>query len=131
MLDTSNERVLTCFYQDGISNQMISKSFEINIEDVSYPTIQEISSLENIKSNCGAKVIKTILSRDKTKTFVCYVNDYNNCDCLIYNIVTNTWSSSATYISGCQSGLSSMNIEYFDNTEEYILYCFHSETLRS
>jgi hypothetical protein len=84
MLDTSNERVLTCFYQDGISNQMISKSFEINIEDVSYPTIQEISSFESIKSNCGAKVIKTILSRDKTKTFVCYVNDYNYCDCLIY-----------------------------------------------
>ena len=130
MITSANEKVLTCFYQDNNSNQIIAKSFNINIQDINNPSMQEISSLVKSKENLGAKVIRSILSQDGKKTLVCYINDDNNCDCLIYDITSNTWSDYSTYLNDCLSGLSSINIEYFENqggNGEYILYCYQSE----
>ena len=84
MLLSSNEKVLTCFYQNGDIKQIIAKSFRINVSNpYSNPNFQDIS-LTATKYNNGAKVIKSILSKDGKKSFVCFINDDNNGDCLIY-----------------------------------------------
>ena len=53
-------------------------------------------------------------------------NDDNNCDCLIYNIITNEWSNYNTYLNNCLSKLSSLFFDYYDITNEFFLYCFES-----
>jgi hypothetical protein len=107
---------------------MIAKSFSI---DISNPSITEISSFTKTKDNNGAKDIKSIVSTDGKKSFVCFINDSNESECLIYDITENTWSESSTYLSECLSGLSSLNIEYMENLNgngKYVVYCFQSET---
>jgi hypothetical protein len=132
MLLSSNEKVLTCFYQNGDIKQIIAKSFSIDVSNPhSNPSFQEISNLIATKDNNGAKVIKSILSKDGKKSFVCFINDDNNGECLIYDITENTWSELPTYLSDCLPEITSLNIEYFENAGEngeYVLYCFQSQT---
>jgi hypothetical protein len=102
MLYSSNEKVLTCFYQNSNIKQIIAKSFSIDVSNPnSSPSFQEISSLTATKYNNGTKVIKSILSKDGKKSLVCFINDDNNGECLIYNITDNTWNDFSTYLSDC------------------------------
>ena len=125
MQSPSNGKVLTCFYQNSIQKEIIATSLSI---DITNSKIEEISSLIKSKSNKGAKIIKSTSSQDETKCLVCFINDYNNSDCLIYDINSNQWSGNSTYLFGCLLKFSSLNIEYFDNLNEYILYCFQSSS---
>ena len=125
MQSSSNGKVLTCFYQNSIQKEIIATSLSI---DIASNKIEEISSLIKSESNNGAKIIKSTLSQDETKCFVCFINDYNNSDCLIYDINNNQWSGYSTYLFGCLLKFSSLNIEYFNNLDGYILYCFQSSS---
>ena len=125
MQSSSNGKVLTCFYQNSNSKEIIATSLNI---DITNGKMETISSLTKSKSNKGAKIIKSTLSQDETKSLVCYINDYNNTDCLIYDIIINQWSGYSTYLYKCLLKFSSLNIEYFDNLNEYILYCFQSSS---
>ena len=123
----TNNRVLSCFYQSGEQKDIVAQSFKISTN----PTIgeiQPISSLTQFKASNGAKAIKSILSQDETQAFVCFINDNNNCDCLIYDITTNEWNDYSTYLYDCLPSSSSLNIEYFESSNEYVVYCFQSET---
>ena len=123
----SNEEVLTCFYQS--SNEIKASSFRININIMfNIKNMEEISSLTNSKEITGLKIIKSALSQDGTKSFVCYINNDNNCECLIYDITNNIWSDNNIYLNDCLLESSSLHIEYSDNKNEYILYCFQSST---
>ena len=130
MQSQSNGKVLTCFYQNTNIKEIIAISLNIVIDttNITNSKIETISSLSKSQSNNGAKIIKSTLSQDKTKSLVCYINDYNNTDCLIYDITNNQWSGYYTYLIGCLLKFSSLNIEYFDNLNEYILYCFQSSS---
>ena len=59
---------------------------------------------------------------------ICFINDYNNVDCLIYDIINNQLINYSTYLYGCLLKFSSLNIEYFSNLNEYVLYCFQSSS---
>ena len=124
MQSRSNGQVLTCFYQS--SNEIIASS--VNIIIGLTQKIELITSLKKSKINEGAKIIKSILSQDRKKAFVCYINNDNNCYCLSYDIINNEWSDYNTYLSNCELNISSLNIDYSENKEEYIIYCFQSIT---
>ena len=123
MQSSSNGQVLTCFYQS--SNEIIASSFNIIIDS---PKIELITSLTKPKINDGAKIIKSILSQDEKRAFVCYINNDNNCYCLTYNIINNEWSDYNIYLSNCVLNISSLNIDYSENKNEYVVYCFQSTT---
>ena len=86
---------LRCFYEND-SNKIIASFFDI---DITNKTIEYISSYPKI--NGGAKIIKSIISSDSLNFYVCYLNNDNNCNCLIYNINNNEWSDSINYINNC------------------------------
>ena len=126
MKPSYSEDVFTCFYQ--ISNEIKASSYKINIDvNNNIKKIETITSLTNSKEISGLKIIKSTLSQDRTKSFVCYINNENNCECLIYDITNNVWSNNI-YLNDCLLESSSIHIEYFDNKDEYILYCFQSST---
>ena len=125
MKSSSNEKVLTCFYQYN-NSELIANNFKIDINNDNYGKIQANALFEQSIKNNGAKYIKSILSTDESKCLVCYINNENNTDCLIYNINNNTFSKNNTYLKGCLRKYSSLNIEYLNNS--YFIYCYQSPT---
>jgi len=125
MNSDSHGEVLTCFYRNNNSKNIIVESFSI---DMINKELESITSLNSFKETNGPKIIKAILSEDETRAYVCFINDDNNCDCLVYNINTNEWSNYFTYLNSCLSKLSSLFFDYYDITNEYFLYCFESRS---
>ena len=124
MQSSSNGEVFTCFYENNLK-EIVAINFNI---DMSQDIIIPISYLTKSKPNNGAKIIKSALSQDETKSYVCYINDNNNCDCLYYDSLTNEWSDSSTYLYGCLSTKNSLIFDYYDNSNEYFLYCYQSNS---
>jgi hypothetical protein len=114
---------LICFY--NYSNELFSSIFNVNITDINDIKIEYSSS--NKIYNGGAKVIKSIFSTNLNKFFVCYINQVNNCYCLIYDKNTNEWGNPTNYLKNCINKLYSLNIQYFDSLNYYILSCFQTE----
>ena len=112
---------LICFYENN-SNELVSSIFSVNITNniIQYSTSYKIY-------NGGANIIKSIFSSNIHKYFVCYINDENNCGCITYDSLTNEWGNSTNYLNKCINKLYSINIQYFDTLNFYILSCFQAE----
>ena len=116
--------LLTCFYEID-NNIIIANSLTINLNLADYKIESVFNKTQN---NNGAKIIKSKLSKDQTKSYFCYINNNNNCDCLTYTILTNEWSDSTNYINTCLSKPTSLIFDYYDVSNEYFLYCFESDS---
>ena len=114
---------IICFY--NYSNELFSSIFNVNITDFNDIKIEYSSSYKIY--NGGAKVIKSIFSSNLNKFFVCYINEVNNCYCLIYDKNTNNWGNPTNYLNNCINKQYSLNLQYFDSLNYYILSCFQTE----
>ena len=125
LLDWSTDNVkIICFYENNTSKEIISSDFIINLSN---KTIEQISSISS--PNNGGKVIKSYLFSNNLKAFVCYIDEENNYYCQIYDINNNQWSNnSIIYLTNCLPSTSSLNIDYIDSSNEYLLFCFQSST---
>ena len=124
MISPSNGDVLTCFYNIFNSSEIVASSFSVDLQNKTFGPIQ---ALQKTKETNGAKNISASLSKNDTKAYVCFINDKNNLDCLIYNITNNEWTNLKTYINDCQPQ-SSFYFDYYSISNEYFLYCFESST---
>jgi hypothetical protein len=124
LMKYNSNKVLTCFYQNDTSKEIVASSFNI---DTSNQKISIIESLTNSEQTYGAKIIKSRISKDETQSYVCYITDEKNCDCLIYDISNNEWRNHKTYLNDCIISLDSLNFEYYDISNEFFLYCKQSE----
>ena len=123
MQSPSNGEVLTCFYEYQNSYEIVANNLDINLESENI----KIESLSiQSRYNNKAKIIKTVLSKDGTKSYVCYINQVNSCECLIYSISDNKWGNFATYLTLCLSKSSYLIFNYYDIYDEYFLYCYQS-----
>ena len=129
IMNSTNEEVLTCFYENENQNEIIANIFNIELSQEENNIIFS-SSFTKSKGNKGGKIIKSELFEDNQKAFVCFLeNDSNSdCQCLTYNIINNEWSDYSTYLTSCLSEINSLNIEYFDNSDEFIVYCSQSQS---
>ena len=80
MKSNSYDEILTCFYRNSNSKDILASSFSI---DMTSKNFQSITSLNKSKETNGAKIIKSVLSEDETKSYVCFINDDDNCVILI------------------------------------------------
>ena len=113
---------LICFYEN-FSNELFSSIFNV---DFSATNKIDLISLYP-KGNEGAKIVKSIYSSNLNKFFVCYINEENNCNCLIYDKSSNVWGNPTNYLKNCINKQYSLNIQYFDSLNYYILSCFQTE----
>ena len=70
MKSVSYNEILTCFYRNSNSKDIIATSFSI---DMTSKNLQRITSLYSSKETNGPKIIKSILSEDETKSYVCFI----------------------------------------------------------
>ena len=117
MVNILNKKVLTCFYEneDSQIGAMI-----INIE-----TLEKYNSdIPSIKQNTGAINIKSVLLDSNQKAFVCYINNYKNIYCIIYNIIENKWGEEYKYIENIDLSPRYFNLDFFSNYDQHILSSF-------
>ena len=117
---TDKEIEMICFYEK--SKEIIASYYYV---DLTKKEFKQIYSKE--KSNNGGKIIKSYLTEDKLKAFVCYVNGDNDCNCNIYDILRYQWDNdNFVYLNDCLISIWSLVIEYVDNINEFLLYCQQS-----
>ena len=116
--------LLTCFYEIN-GNIIIANGLTVNY-NIDNNNIASSFSVQ--KTNNGAKIIKTQLSHDGTKIYVCYINTNNNCDCLTYLIATNEWTDYTTYINSCLPNVNTLFFDYYEVSNEYFLYCYETNS---
>ena len=115
---------LICFYENT-SDKIVSSIFNVSIINQNNADIKYISSY--YEQNGGAEIIKSIYSSKLNKYIVCYIKNNNICGCMTYNSKINQWEYLADYLTKCINKKYSLNIQYFDGFNFYILSCFQAE----
>ena len=108
----SNDKLL-CFYKN---NSKYLTAVLLNITDGNFTRIGL-----NPSSEISPYYIKSSLSKDKNKTFICYNDRRNTSKYIIYNNINNQFEN----VSGVQSFNKCIKSEiyYFNETDEYIFIC--------
>ena len=123
MTNSSKNDIIVCFI--FLHNDMKLTHFFIEI--VNYTkTIPD--DLKNIKTNSSIKVLKSTITEDKTKSFVCFIYDDGPSYCTIYDIINNTYSTLYTY-NDCQARIYTLQIYYMRETEQLLLFCLRNSNV--
>ena len=115
----SSKNVLTCFYENDNSEL---GAININIETLEQDSSKEIKLIKN----SGTQYLKSVLFDDNQKALICYINDYKNMACVIYEINGNQFLLEYKYIEECSENINYFSLDYFPNKNQYILSCFNS-----
>ena len=120
IISYSNNQRYACFYENSNS--------EIGSIILELETLEQDSSKQlKFKKNSGAKIIKSVLFNNNDKAFICYINNYNNIACIIYDLNKNEFEDEYKYIENFDEG-NYFSIDYFKSTDKYILSSYSSET---
>ena len=120
IMSFSNNPRYACFYENS-NSEMGSIIFKLD-------TLEQDSSKESkFKKNSGAKNIKSVLFNNNEKAFICYINNYNNIACIIFDLNRNEFEEEYKYIETIAEG-NYFSIDYFKSTDQYILSSYSSDT---
>ena len=116
VMSKNNSNFIVCFLNVVRVNDtlIISAIYDLNLE---------LKSEEIIEKNCYAIYIKSVLSLDKSKAFVCYIIEAK-VYCLIYDLIKNFYSKKKLFIENCDAALSLFGLDYYEDIKEYVLYCY-------
>ena len=123
IMKISNSRVFTCFYENN--------NYEIGTIHFGIFNLYEYTQLSpKFKKNSGAIIIKSAIYSENTKAFVCYINNYNDCACLTFDISANKWSDCEyKYLENCRKSNLLFYFDFYKVSNEYILSCFDSNNI--
>ena len=108
-----------CFYEN--SNSEIG-SIILKLDALE----QESSKEPKFKKNSGVKYIKSVLFNSNEKAFICYINNYNNIACIIFDLNQNEFEEEYKYIETIAEG-NHFSLDYFKSKYQYILSSYSSE----
>ena len=115
------EDVLTCFYENETPNELVAINFNIKNNNINI-----LNSLPPIfYTNDGCQQIESTLSLNKTKAFICYINNQNELYCLFYDIQKNCFENAHIVFNKCVSNRRSLfENKYNGAVKEYLLGCY-------
>lgn len=119
LLDNLKRNVLVCFmfiYSGG--NQFSAISFLVG-ENLEFLSSNILTLDQDFISS--VKLIRTS-SYDKTRVLVCLIGETET-KFAIYNIIDNSLSDFILNIEGCNIYYYSVNLYYFDKTEQFVFSC--------
>ena len=121
MNSTNYNDILTCF--TNIANVFVVSSFDLD----DFILLDNLASKSNTSYN--PIFINTVLSKDKTKALACYLDDWNFCQCEIYDINSNSLilhqRNEELRTLVCKHGYFSTTIMYnSERKDEYYFGCF-------
>ena len=117
MVISSDLKYLTCFYENK-EDEIGTMYFDDELNAVT-------TKQSKFRKNNGATIIKSVLYSNKSKAFVCYINNNYKCACLSFDIIANKWSDyEYQYLDECTMQNYFFSFNYYEQTNEYILTCF-------
>ena len=115
----NSNQVLVCFYEN--------EKTEIGTIVLNIETLEPDNAKQSIfKKNSGATNMKSILFNNSEKAFICYINNYNNIACIIFDLNTNELEKEYKYLEKMSQSQRFFNIEYFESVDKFILSCYSS-----
>ena len=120
IMSYSNNQRYACFYEN--SNSEIG-SIILELDTLEQDSLKQLK----FKKNSGAKYIQSVLFNNNEKAFICYINNYNNIACIIYDLNRTEFEEEYKYIENIDEG-NYFSIDYFKSTDRYILSSYSSET---
>ena len=112
-------KVFVCFYEN--------EKTEIGTMVLNIDTLEQDNLKQSIfKKNSGATNMKSILFNNNDKAFICYINNYNNIACIIFDLNRNDFEKEYKYIEKMSQSQRFFNIEYFESVDKFILSCYSS-----
>jgi len=123
LLDNFQRNVLVCFmiiYSEGYKFSSISFLADESLEYLSTNDL----IVDQVFVD-GIQLIRTI-SYDKTRVLVCLMGETES-KLAIYNIIDNSLSQFIYSIEGCDYYFYSVNLYYFDESEEFVFSCIDNE----
>ena len=123
LLDNFQRNILVCFmviYSKGKQFSAVSFLTDQNLEHFS--TNEFTFEQEFIND---IKIIRTS-SYDKKRILVCLISERES-KLVMYNIIDNSLSQLISSIEGCNPYFYSINLYYFDISEEFMFSCINSE----
>ena len=117
-----NNNVLLCFLYELNTNNFVTISFD---PDNNYQ--EEV--LSRTGKFYGISVIKSVVSPDKKKNLVCFIDYYNSYKCALYNIEKNSWSDENTLLYDCPINNYENNLFYINDKSEYLVYTYSEVTI--
>jgi len=119
---SSKDKLLACFLENNL--QIKSKVYKIDIKKKEIFLLSEKEV--NIKLNSKAGKRKTFISKNQDKSLICNHDNFENYNCIIYDVNKNSFSRYINYLNNCHNSIFSLNIEFIEDLKKYILYCFNS-----
>ena len=112
IMESINEEKIACVY--GNSGFLVTSIFDP--ESYSELAFQSTAS--------GGNYFKSVVLPEKKEISIICKYDYNGLICLSYNITSNSFSQETKIIGGgCEDNSYSLIIEYFHETEQFIIGC--------
>ena len=111
--------VLVCFFEN--------EKNEIGAITLNIDTLEQDNLKQPIfKKISGIKDIISITFNNKQKAFICYINDYNNIACIIFDLNSNEFDREYKYIESMTQSKNFFNIDYYQSSDKFILSCYSS-----
>ena len=116
-----NNEILVCFLSELNTNNLVTISF-----DPENDYKEEI--LSKIQKSTTIEIIKSAVSPDKKISLVCYISSDYSYKCSLFNSEINCWSNEKTILNYCQKYNYETNVNYINDTSEYIIYFYSNNT---
>ena len=124
MINSNNDNLLTFFFENENPKEIIASSFNVD-ETTNIINIYNT----NTYSNNGIKIIKSYISSDKKKSLICFIDNSNYGNCIIYNLNEFSEYTFNPSLNNClTNSLSYLSIEKPIDSNNYFIYCFYSSS---
>ena len=117
--------ILTCFTYNGYPSELSYSSIDIKNN---FTYLLNYSGTSNILSTVPNK-IRSVLSNDKKKAFVCFQDNTCPIYCSIFDLLKNEFNDEKEILPRSTVDKEGFKIEYFNKNKKYIVYTRFSNVL--
>ena len=109
---------MICFYEVSSPNSIAATTFQLG-NNISQANSKQIS----YKQNDQPGYFKSAINNDKTQILICYSKNGQGGNCIIYNVMDNSFSEDMRYLQTCTNNPKAIHVDYFSETKEFIFSC--------
>ena len=124
MRNSSEKDIIVCFIYLNKDKKLTHFYIDINNYNMIIP---EDFKYINISFN-AIKVIKSAITKDKKKSFVCLLGNEGLANCIIYDIINNHYIYNfQTENNQCKNQIYALNLYYMRETEQFFFLCSNND----
>ena len=118
-------KYITCFYE-------CNKESIFKIREISFKADDDFNYVEDRKyfeiiNNIVFDIAVSTTNGDNSKAYVCYSSNDNSASCFYFDLNLRKFSYLYIFGKNCRSNLYSLNINYFNEKNEFVFSCINND----